>query len=117
MELIKSKPISVAIVNIVFLIILNLVLAFVIGYLTLDSAANLNSRIGAAMLSFFIPYFIVAKTKEISGLERMLKYGAGFIFYIIGSWIMVGFPVAFSVWLLPCLVVALATLSYGEKLV
>ncbi|MCF8243643.1 MAG: hypothetical protein K9J37_04515 [Saprospiraceae bacterium] len=117
MELIKSKSISIAIVNVVFLIILNLVLAFVIGYLTLDSAANLNSRIGAALLSFFIPYFIVAKTKEMSGLERMLKFGTGFIIYIIAALIMVGFPVAFGVWLLPCLVVALGILFYGEKLI
>ena len=53
---------------------LNLILMFIIGYLTLDSDANLNSRIGALLLSFFIPFFITYKTPRMSGIERMLTY-------------------------------------------
>ena len=37
-----------------FLTILNLILMGIYGYLTLDSNANLNSKFGALLLSFFI---------------------------------------------------------------
>ncbi|MBI5914464.1 MAG: hypothetical protein HY842_03745 [Bacteroidetes bacterium] len=114
MELIQKKSIGTTIVNGVFLIVLNLVLMSIIGYLTLDSDANPNSRIGAFLLSFFIPIFIVYKTRNMDAIERMLKFGFGFISYIILSLIMVGFPQAFVTGLIPCLVVALATLYYGK---
>ncbi len=55
----------------------------IIGFLTLDSNANINSRIGALLLSFFIPFFIVLLTQQMNGLERMLKFGTGFLFYIV----------------------------------
>ena len=117
MENIKVNNIGSTLVNGAFLVILNLSIITVIGYLTLDSEANFNSRIGAVLLSFFIPYFIVTKTTGMNDLERMLKFGAGFIFYAISSSIMIGFPKAFGVFLLPCLALGLATLFYGRRLV
>jgi len=117
MERLQKKSIGTTIVNVFFLIVLNLVLMSIIGYLTLDSEANFNSRIGASLLSFFIPIFIVYKTNNMSGLERMLKFGIGFIAYIILTLIMVGFPQGFLSWLLPCLVLALATLFYGKEVI
>jgi len=83
MEQAQKKSIGAIIVNGFFLVVLNIVLMMIIGYLTLDSEANINSRIGAYLLSFFIPVFIVLKTRNMNGLERMLKFGFGFIFYII----------------------------------
>ena len=117
METLQKKSIGSVIVNGFFLVVLNLVLMSVIGYLTLDSEANFNSRIGASLLSFFIPVFIVLKTKNMSGLERLLKFGSGFIAYIILSLIMIGFPQGFLSWLLPCLVIALGTLYYGKEVI
>ena len=115
MEQAQKKSIGAIIVNGFFLVVLNIVLMMVIGYLTLDSEANINSRIGAYLLSFFIPVFIVLKTRNMNGLERMLKFGFGFIFYIILALIMVSFPQTLVTGLIPCLVVALATLYYGKE--
>jgi len=117
MELVQKHSIFNTIANAFFLIVLNLSLMFVIGYLTLDSEANLNSRAGAILLSFFLPIFIVVKTKGLSPIVRMMRFGLGFITYAIMSIIMVGFPVAFATCLLPCLVLALAVLYYGDKLI
>ena len=115
MEQAQKKSVAVIIVNGFFLFVLNVVLMMIIGYLTLDSEANINSRIGAYLLSFFIPIFIVLKTKNMGGLERMLKFGFGFIFYIISALIMVRFPETLLTGLIPCLVIALATLYYGKE--
>jgi hypothetical protein len=115
MEQPQKKSIGAIIVNGFFLVVLNIVLMMIIGYLTLDSEANINSRIGAYLLSFFIPVFIVLKTRNMNGLERMLKFGFGFIFYIILALIMVSFPQTLVTGLIPCLVVALATLYYGKE--
>ena len=115
MEQAQKKSVAVIIVNGFFLILLNIVLMMIIGYLTLDSEANINSRIGAYLLSFFIPIFIVIKTKNMGGLERMLKFGFGFIFYIGMALIMVPFPATLLTGLIPCLVIALATLYYGKE--
>jgi len=115
MEQAQKKSIGAFIVNGFFLIVLNIVLMMIIGYLTLDSEANMNSRIGAFLLSFFIPIFIVLKTKNMGGLERMIKFGFGFIFYIITALIMVRFPDTLLTGLIPCLVIALATLYYGKE--
>ncbi len=117
MEIAKIKSWSTVVVNGFFLVILNLSLITVIGYLMFDSEANLNSRVGGILASFFIPYFIVTKTKQMSGLERMLKYGTGFMFYIVLAMVMVNIPMALQLGLLPCLVSALATLYYGDRLV
>lgn len=116
MELEKIRMWGISIANYAFLVFLNLAIISIIGYLTLDSEANLNSRLAAILVSFFIPYFIVTKSEQMHGLERMLKFGAGFIFYAILSGIMVGLPMAIQFCLLPCLIIGLATLYYGDRL-
>jgi len=110
----KKKNYGVVIMNVFFLFVLNFALMGIYGYLTLDSEANINSRLGAYLLSFFIPIFIVLKTLKMSGIERMLKFGAGLIFYIFVIMLSVGFPTGFSTGLLNCLVIALAVLFYGN---
>lgn len=98
-----------------FLIVINLVLMGIIGWLTLDSEANLNSRFAALLLSFFIPIFIVFLTKNINKTERLLKFGSGLFLYIIASIISVGFPTAFLTGLVVCLSIVLFTLFYGDN--
>jgi hypothetical protein len=117
MELLQKKSIGAIIVNGFFLIVLNLTLMVIIGFLTLDSEANINSRIGAFLLSFLIPAFIALKTKSMTGLERMLKFGLGFIIYIILALIMIPLPDALLTGLAPCLIIALAILFYGKEVI
>ena len=102
--------------NYFFLLIINLTLMGIIGFITLDSEANLNSRFAGFLLSFFIPIFIVFKTGKMSRNERVLKFGSGFLFYIITSIIFVGFPKAFVTGLMVCLAISLLTLYYGDLL-
>ena len=100
-----------------FLIIANMVLMGIIGWMTLDSEANLNTRFAGFLLSFFIPIFIVFMTKNMNRIERLIKFGSGFFIYIISSIILVGFPTAFVTGLLVCLSISLLTLFYGENLI
>jgi transcriptional regulator with XRE-family HTH domain len=100
-----------------FLIIINGILMGIIGWLTLDSEANLNTRSAALLLSFFIPIFIVFMTKNSSKTLRLVKFGSGLFLYIIFSVIVIGFATAFVTGLLVCLVIALLTLFYGDSIV
>ena len=113
----KQKGLSALMVNGFFLLVLNFVLMGIFGYLTLDSEANLNSRLGGILLSFFLPLFIVWKTKHMNGLERMLKFGIGFIIYIVLILVMHGFVVGFGSGLFICLIVALSILFYGNRII
>jgi len=47
----------------------------------------------------------------------MLKFGLGYILYIIMSLIIVGFAPTFLTGLTPCLVIALGTLNYGSEII
>lgn len=99
------------------LVITNLTLMTIIGWMTLDSEANLNSRFAGLLLSFLIPICIVFFTLKISRTQRLLKFGSGFLVYIILAIITVGFPTAFGSGLLPCLSIGLITLFYGDSLI
>lgn len=105
------------IINGIFLVLLNLMMMSAFGYLTLDSEANLNSRVGAFLLSIFMPLIIVAKTQNIDAVRRVLHYGTGFLLYILLAVAMVGVPVAFVTGLIPSLLIALAVLYYGNWVV
>lgn len=112
-----NKSIATIIVNGFFLLALNLVLMFIIGFLTLDSNANINSMFGGLLISFLLPLFIVILTKRMSGIERLLKFGFGYIVYFILIMIFHGFPVGFSTGLFPCLLVSVSVLYFGSDLV
>jgi transcriptional regulator with XRE-family HTH domain len=111
----RKKTLLITIINAAFLLALNIILMLIFGYLTLDSEANLNSRMGAFLLSFFIPIFIVFKTPQMNRIERMLKFGFGFISYIIIT-LFIQYKVAIMSGLVPCLLFALAVLFYGNEL-
>jgi transcriptional regulator with XRE-family HTH domain len=109
------KRLSV-IIDSLFIAILNIILNSIIGYLTLDSNANTNSRIGALLLSFFIPFYICYQTEKLSRTSRVLKFGHGYLAYLITSIILVGIPKTFVCGLLPCLTISIAILYYGDIL-
>jgi hypothetical protein len=117
MEHSKNLTSPEKIVNFTFLAILNITIISILGYMTLDSNANLNSRVGGILLSIFISIYIVNQTKSMKGMERMIKFGFGSIAYLITSIIIVGFVISFTTWLIPCLVISLGVLFYGEKLI
>ena len=104
------------IINGLFLLALNFVLMGIVGFLTLDSNANLNSMFGGFLLSLFIPYFIVTLTKKMNGIERMLKFGIGYIVYFILIMVFHGFSVGFKTGLFPCLLISLSVLYFGNEL-
>ena len=52
----RKKTLVTTIVNGVFLIVLNIAFVVIFGYLTIDSDASLQSKFGALLLSFFIPW-------------------------------------------------------------
>jgi DNA-binding XRE family transcriptional regulator len=102
--------------NILFLVVINLILMGIIGFLTLDSNANINSRFGGFLVSFLLPIFIVQLSRNMSGVERLLKFGVGYLAYLILVVAVVGFPLAFLNGLIPCLVLSISILYYGNIL-
>ena len=112
----QESSLANRIVNGLFLLALNLILMGVIGYLTLDSNANLNSRVGGSLLSFFIPFFIVVLTRDMKRMERLLKFGFGYLLYFVLVMIVNGFVVGFVTGLFPCLLLSLTVLYYGNEI-
>ncbi len=105
------------VVHWLFLIILNLVLVFIISFLTMDSFANFNSRFASFLLSVFIPFFIVFLTKKMSGMKRMLKFGFGMIASFIHVMILHGFPTGWISGLFASFLIFLTVLYFGNNLV
>jgi transcriptional regulator with XRE-family HTH domain len=108
---------SVSMFNGIFLVVFNAGFMGLFGYLTLDSNANLNSRLGGILLSIFLPFFIVWVTPRMTGIERMFKFGSGLIIYIILITVKLGFPTGFVTGLFICLILALAVLYYGNAII
>lgn len=117
MEQLRRMPLVVKLINWFYLAVLNVILMSLIGFLTIDSAANMNSRIGAYLLSALIPYFIVTQTKGKTALERTLKFGFGFMAYIVLALVMVDIPYLLHCGLLPCLLIAIGILYAGNKII
>ncbi len=112
----KNSNIGTRIVNVFFILALNLILMGIVGFLTLDSRANTNSVFGACLLSVFLPFFIVVMTKKMSGMERMLKFGFGYIIYFFIIMVTNGFPRGFVSGLFPCLLISLSVFYFGNTL-
>ncbi|PJX25137.1 hypothetical protein CAP47_02220 [Psychroflexus sp. S27] len=108
------KRIGTKIINYFFLIVINMILMGIFGYLTLDSNANPNSVFAAFLLSFLIHFFIVIFTKKMNGFERLLKFGSGYLVYFIIVILSFGFPKGFVSGLFPCLLIGLAILNFGH---
>ncbi|MGO1585113.1 helix-turn-helix domain-containing protein [Mesonia sp.] len=112
----KEKTIGSKIINGLFLLAFNLMLMGIIGYLTLDSNANMNSIFGGVLVSFLLPFFIVIFTKEMNETKRLLKFGVGYMTYFILVLINHGFPTGFLTGLFPCLLLSLTVLYFGSGL-
>jgi len=110
----SRTDVRVKLIEGVFLVVLNLIFSSIFGYLMAAMGANFNSRLGAFLLSFFIPIFIVRLTQKMTGLARMLKFGTGFIVYM-AMILILDIPRGLETGLLPCLVISLSVLYFGKK--
>ncbi|WP_162427391.1 helix-turn-helix domain-containing protein [Pontibacter pudoricolor] len=113
---IKERKVGSLILNGIFLIVLNFAMMSAFGYLTLDTDANMNSRVGAYLLSVCMPLLVVAKTQHMDEAKRVLYYGGGFFVYMVFATLIIGFPKAFVSGLVPSLTIAVAFLYYGKRL-
>jgi transcriptional regulator with XRE-family HTH domain len=103
-------------VNGMFLILLNIIIASVIIYLTVYDDANLFSRIGAFFLSIFFSYFIVLQAPISSGLMRLVKFGPGFISVIIFSLFQIKIAISIFSGAIPFSIIGLYILFYGDAI-
>lgn len=120
LDILKSterKPIAEDLINLFFLVLINLVIVFIIGYLFIDSEANLNSRVGGFILSFFLAFFILHFTQSQTKVERFLKFGTGVLIYLIVLTLLHGFPIVFLSGLFTAIMIYLVFLLYGDKLI
>lgn len=115
-----DNTISLSLVNAAFLVLLNLLFMLTVGYLTLDSNANFNSRVGGVIVSFLVPLFIVFLTQKMGDLARLLKFGLVFLAYAVVLILVQGFPVGFyagtSTGLFLCILIWIAVLFYGNRM-
>jgi hypothetical protein len=102
--------------NIVFLILLNFLLILIIGFLTIDEKANINSRISSLILSFFISFTVVLKTPKMLKTNRLIKFGLSFIIYSFAVIIIAGFPHLFVSGLLISTLIFITVLYYGNEI-
>ncbi|MGM0634560.1 MAG: helix-turn-helix domain-containing protein [Bacteroidota bacterium] len=112
---IANRNLTTRIANGILILLINFLLIGIIGFLTLDSNANMNSLFGGVLLSILMPLFIVHFTREMSKIERMLKFGAGCIFYFMAVLVLHGLPIGFKTGLFPCLFISLFFLYFGNE--
>jgi len=94
----------------------NLLLMFAAGLFTIDSFATLYTRIAGLLLSFFIPYFIVSRTLNLEPFQRLVRYGSGYLLYVIllfvSQGIERGFFAGFGKGLFFCIVIRVSSFFY-----
>lgn len=117
-QLSQKKTVTTFVIDGIFLILLNILLVSIIGYLTLPPEATINSKVGAILLSFLIPFFIVHFTHKMSATERTIKFGFGFIAQIVLFLVVQGFintcKIGFRSWIFSCILIFIGVLFYGK---
>lgn len=103
-------------INTLFIILLNIIIASVIMYLTVYDSANIYTRIGAFLLSILLPYFIVLLTRNTTSPMRLIKFGTGFILLIIFSLFQVKIATAIFNGAIPFALIGLSILFYGKAI-
>jgi len=94
--------------------VINIFLAFLYGYLTIDILANTNSRTGAMILSILIPLYIIEKTANFTGMERLVKFGSGLILYAVAGILLHGVNILVTTTFLPAVLLTLLLLYFWE---
>ncbi|WP_394746809.1 helix-turn-helix domain-containing protein [Spongiimicrobium salis] len=114
----KKQNIGKQLLHYFFMGLLNFALMCVFWITTMHWASNANSRAAGVLLGLVIPVVIIGWTKEMSGLERVLKFGSGLILYLVFLFVFQGFLDGFAVGirtlLIPCILMVLGILFYGD---
>ncbi|WP_308991350.1 helix-turn-helix transcriptional regulator [Mariniflexile litorale] len=103
-------------INVIFLIFLNVTIASFIIYLTVYNNANTYSRIGAFFLCILLPYFIVSLTRNSTSLMRLIKFGTGFILLIVFLLFQVKIATGIFSGAIPFSLIGLSILFYGDSI-
>lgn len=111
-----AKQPAQQLINMVFIILLNITIAALIIYLTVYDTANTYSRIGAFLLCVLLPYYIVTLTRNTTSPMRLLKFGSGFVLLIIFSLFQVKPITAVFSGAIPFSLIALSILFYGNAI-
>ncbi len=103
-------------INVVFIILLNITIASIIIYLTAYDNANIYTRIGAFLLCILYPYFIVSLTRNSTGTSRLIKFGTGLILLMIFLLFQVTIETALFSGAIPFSLIGLCILFYGNSI-
>lgn len=106
----------------VYLILLfNIALPVLIGYLTIDSFANIFTKIFAILSALTLPLLLLFTKPNLSVKKRLLKFGIGSFVYAILIISSLGLLRAITSFSLPALCLAILSISfckvkYGGKI-
>ncbi|KAF2516033.1 helix-turn-helix domain-containing protein [Flavobacterium foetidum] len=116
----ENNKIGAFVVNAIFLILLNLAIAVTFSYLVMPVEADVNSKFGAILLSFFIPFTIFYYTQQMKATERIFKFGICWMIYITTLLYAQGFrgalAIGFESWIFSCILIYFGVLFYGKVL-
>lgn len=97
-------------------IVINVLIVFILGYLTIDSEANGNSRIGALLISALLPYTIYRSTESWNRKRRFFIYGVGVCVYLFVGVLKVGLYHMWNSTFIPCCVSYLVFLFLSDRI-
>jgi len=103
-------------IDVIFIILLNVTITAIIIYLTVYDNANTYGRIGNFFLCILIPYFIVSLTRSSTSTMRLIKFGTGFILVIIFALFQLKTETAVFSGAIPSSLMALSILFYGNSI-
>lgn len=116
----ENNRIGAFVVNAIFLILLNLAIALAFSYMVTPIEASANSKFGAVLLSFFMPFTIFYYTQNMTATERIFKFGICWMIYLTTLLYAQGFRnalgIGFRTWIFPCILIYFGVLFYGKVL-
>ncbi|WP_289664517.1 helix-turn-helix domain-containing protein [Flavobacterium panacagri] len=116
----ENNRIGAFVVNSIFLILLNLAITLTFSYLVMPVEADINSKFGAILLSFFIPFTIFYYTQKMKATERIFKFGICWMIYLTTLLYAQGFrgalAIGFGSWIFSCILIYFGVLFYGKVL-
>lgn len=116
----ENNRIGAFVVNAIFLILLNLAITLAFSYMVTPIEASANSKFGAVLLSFFMPFTIFYYTQNMTATERIFKFGICWMIYLTTLLYAQGFRTAlgigFRTWIFSCILIYFGVLFYGKVL-
>lgn len=98
------------------LLLINLATVSIVGYLTLDSHANTNSKVACYIIAVILPLLVISFTSKMNRYSRFFYFSSGLLLYAIAASVHPGIPEAFVTGLLPAILLFCAVLYFGHSL-